>query len=531
MKLPALHLTCLLLCILHLETAQGTGDQNPAKEKKDDEDTVKKEKTDEITEDKHVLVLHDKNFERALQENQYLFVEFYAPWCRHCQALEPVFAEVAAQLKNEGSAIRLAKVDAIEEQELAKEFDVKQFPTLRLFKDGNRANSTDFAGNLHANGLVQWVKRHVGPSAVLLKNEKDAQELIDSHNVVVVGFFKNLKGEKAKEFYEVALKLIDLNFGITKNSKLFKKYAVEKESVVLFKKFDDKRADLPLQEDKVDKQKIINFIQFNRLELVIPFNDANGEIILSLDVKKHLLLFMNYTTDSHLVLLNDYADTARKFREKITFIKVDINDQNNMNMLQFFGISPSDAPVLRLIDVDAMKKYAMSGSVINKKTLKKFCQDALDGILEPFLKSQEIPEDWDEEPVKVLVGKNFDQIAFDKTKNVFVEFYAPWCGHCKQLAPVWEELGEKYENHKNIVIAKMDATANEVEAVTVHGYPTLMYFPAGPERKVLTYDGKTDLKTFIQYLENGGVLPKEKDDQVSGESQKSPDESSSKDEL
>lgn len=54
--------------------------------------------------------------------------------------------------------------------------------------------------------------------------------------------------------------------------------------------------------------------------------------------------------------------------------------------------------------------------------------------------SQELPEDWNAKPVKVLVAKNFNEVVFDETKDVLVEFYAPWCGHCKQLSPIYDQV-------------------------------------------------------------------------------------------
>ena len=54
---------------------------------------------------------------------------------------------------------------------------------------------------------------------------------------------------------------------------------------------------------------------------------------------------------------------------------------------------------------------------------------------------------------------------------------APWCGHCKQLAPIWDDLGEHFKENDDVVIAKMDSTKNKVDGLTISGFPTLKFFP------------------------------------------------------
>ena len=65
---------------------------------------------------------------------------------------------------------------------------------------------------------------------------------------------------------------------------------------------------------------------------------------------------------------------------------------------------------------------------------------------------------------------------------VLIEFYAPWCGHCKALEPTYEKLGEHFKDVEDVIIAKSDATANEFDDIDVQGFPTIKFWPKGEDR-------------------------------------------------
>ncbi|KAK9084310.1 hypothetical protein Scep_030781 [Stephania cephalantha] len=103
--------------------------------------------------------------------------------------------------------------------------------------------------------------------------------------------------------------------------------------------------------------------------------------------------------------------------------------------------------------------------------------------------------------VVVLTENNFDEVVLDKTKDVLVEFYAPWCGHCKNLAPIYEKVAAAYKFEEDVVIANLDADKYKgaAEKYGVSGYPTLKFFPKG-NKAGEDYDGGRDLDDFVSFI-------------------------------
>lgn len=101
-----------------------------------------------------------------------------------------------------------------------------------------------------------------------------------------------------------------------------------------------------------------------------------------------------------------------------------------------------------------------------------------------------------------LTDNNFDDLVIKDTENSwFVKFYAPWCGHCKSLAPDWEELGSMADGR--VKIAKLDATQHTVMAhrYKIQGFPTLLMFPAGEKKEItpVHYNGPRTANDLFEF--------------------------------
>merc|ERR1712226_735854 len=416
-----------------------------------------------------VIVGSADNFYDVLAASSHVLVEFYAPWCGHCKSLAP-------------------------------EFGVGGYPTLKWFK-GDRKNAMDYKGGRKEAEIVSWVTKKSGPPAVPVEGADAATKFKTDNEVAVVGF---VSGDKLDAFNAAGDSFDDVPFGVL-DADAAAALEVAEGQVALLKQFDDGRVNF----DGEGSEALVAFVKAEQLPLVNEFSDKTAPKIFGGDLKQHNLLFAAKSASDYDTIAAAYAESAKSFKGKLLFVLVDCDVEDNKRVMEFFGITEENCPDMRVINMEKnMAKYAPEAADLTTAGITGFVNGVLDGTIKRHLKSEEVPDNSDN-AVKVIVGKNFDELVMDPTKNVFVEFYAPWCGHCKSLAPVWEELGEKYKDHPNIVIAKSDATANEFETVEVQGFPTLKFFPAGGEMQ--DYNGGRTLDDFVKFLEPEGAAEDSED--------------------
>jgi len=447
----------------------------------------------EVVLEEGVMVLDTDNFQGAITDNSMVLVEFYAPWCGHCKKLAPEYASAAATLAEAGSPVKLAKVDATENKELGTQFGVKGYPTLKFFKDGV---AQEYGGGRTADTIVAWLnKKAVGiPN---LDSEKAANDLLAENKVVAIGFFKDLESKEAKAFTTAADALEEVMCAITSNDAVFTLMGVEDDAaVVVMKKFDDLRTQL---EGDITVDSVTAFVGSNSLPLVVDFNTDTAKAIFQGSYKNHLMLFLSQQDPKFEYILNDARKIAKDYKGDVMFVCVTTDEEEHKRVIDFFGIGQEELPTFRITaSEEDMVKYKPEDSSLTEANLRAVLQQFKAGELAPHLKSEDLPADWDAAPVKVLVSSNFASVALAEGKEVLVEFYAPWCGHCKKLAPVWDELGEHFKDDESVVIAKIDMTANELATVSVRGFPTIKLFKA--DNTVVDYNGGRTLEDFIKFL-------------------------------
>ncbi|GJN18732.1 hypothetical protein PR202_gb05926 [Eleusine coracana subsp. coracana] len=482
-----------------------------------DDDLLPESEPDDLPPDQidetHVLVLTASNFSTFLASRRHVMVEFYAPWCGHCQALAPDYAAAAADLAAHHD-LALAKVDATEDTDLAQKYDVQGFPTILFFIDGV---PRDYTGARTKDAIVAWIDNKLGPGVHNLTDLDNAERILTGDDKAVLAFLDTLSGSHSDQLAAASRLEDNVNFYQTSSPDVAKLFhidpAAKRPSLVLLKKEEEK---LTFYGNRILRFSAVALLPFLLVRLAIHcnpcvscrwgvqslchcrlrvckqasfghhtntgncsfyFRQSNQEAGMSLlfTMGGILVTFFFFTHCSFtepllpcfatqillFAVANEsskflpiFKEAAKSFKGKLLFVFVERdNEEVGEPVANYFGIAGQETTVtpcvLAYTGNEDAKKFFLDGEV-SLDAIKKFAEGFLEDKLTPFYKSEPVPESNDGD-VKVVVGKNLDQIVLDESKDVLLE----------ALEPTYNKLAKYLHGINSLIIAKMDGTTNE----------------------------------------------------------------------
>jgi len=345
------------------------------------------------------------------------------------------------------------------------------------------------------------MKKQNLPDVTAIKAD-DFEKFSTSDKVVVVGFVKE-GSDEYKALEANAKELRDqFVFGYIDDAELAKKAGAQVPGIVVYKQFDEGKAVL---EGKITKESIEEFVKVES----VPLMDELGPENYSKYMESGLPLVYLFTTDAEdKKTVGAWCEAiAKKVQGKLNFVYIDAVKFSGHG--KFLGLK-ENWPAVIIQDVKHNTKFPYpQDKKIEKEALEKFIEDFQEGKLEPYVKSQDIPEK-QEDGVYNVVAKTFDEVVLDKSKDVLLLFYAPWCGHCKKLAPTYIEIAKEINEAEGskVLVARMDATENDIPASSpwndLEGFPTVILFKAGDNTPIV-YEGDRSKESIIDFLKKNAV--------------------------
>ncbi|XP_031347999.1 protein disulfide-isomerase-like [Photinus pyralis] len=446
-----------------------------------------------------VVTLTKQNFNSFISTNAYVFVKFYAPTCGYCKLLAPEYSKVGEILLNKGSSVALAEVDATLETSLAKEYGIKGYPTIKLFRNGAPLNYT---GGRTSEEIARWLNKKTGPPAQNLINVVDAKTLIDENEAIAIGFFEDKSSKDARGFLQVADENNEFVFGITSDPDIFREYSANDGDILVYNRFNGRKLHFNLD---LSVNNLHNVLFEISPPLLTEYNVKSVRKFFEGEIKDFLFLFLRKSVPESSNLEEEARSVARSFKGKVLFITVDADKVANKELLDYLEVPMRDVPTMRIVNANHDSTSFIPESYdVTANTIEEFVQSYLNGELYPTSSSEELPDDWNKGTIYKLVGSNFYSVVFDAEKDVLVNFHVPWSRECQGLAPIFAEVSEHLRSDDGVVFAQINVQKNFLKYTRIQSVPTIQLCRRG-DNEIITYEGDFTFEGIIQFLQANGV--------------------------
>ncbi|CAL8238062.1 unnamed protein product, partial [Lota lota] len=396
-------------------------------------------------------------------------------------------------------------VDCTANPDTCRGFGASAYPLLKVFRNGVDAGSYD--GPRTTEGMVHYMKKRAGPDSVLLRTEEDLQAFVNNYDPSIVGFFPPDSAGLPEFLKAAALLREQFRFAHSVDPDLGRPYSLQQHGVLLFRpprlssRFEE---DSVLFKDQVTVAALRRFIRDNLYGLCPHLTLENKDRLRVRD-----LLTVYYNLDYRLnptgskYWRNRVMKVVSRYSSRGLSFAVANKHDFLSELEEDFGLGMSESAELPLVTIQTRlgHKFTMREEFTRDgSSLERFLDDYFSGLLKRFIKSQSVPEN-NNSPVKVVVAESFEDVVNQPDKDVLVQFFSPRCPHCKKLSPVYTELAQQLYLDPNLIIAEMDATANDVPlGYDVQGFPTIYFAPAGKKDQPIRYEGTRELKDLVRFL-------------------------------
>lgn len=249
-------------------------------------------------------------------------------------------------------------------------------------------------------------------------------EFKGADKIVAIAYLPSTTDAPAVQFSAVAeAHRDDYLFGLSTDQETFEAAGVTPPALVVYRTFDEPRSEYPYPVSAITAGEVTDWLKELSVPVLAQVNAENYRTYATSD-KPLAYVFIDPSSEKKDDLLAAIWPVANKYQSKMNFVWIDaIQFGDHAKAL---NLGESKWPAFVVQDVTKQLKYPLDQSVeVTAEAVSNLVQQYLEGKVEPTLKSEPVPESQDE-PVYVLVGKNFEEVVFDDSKDVFIEFYATW---------------------------------------------------------------------------------------------------------
>lgn len=460
------------------------------------------------------------DFDSFREQHASFAVLVYAPWCGHSKALLPEVEKAAAQM----TKVPFFKVDGTEADALATKLDVKGYPTLLFVRRGD-GKPIIYDGLRQARPIADWARAKSEPKVATLTTQAAVESFAKGKSIALVLFAAPASAEaealaavaaSAGEGMPCAMSDADP----TGMSELSSLGALSRPVLVAFASHEDGAAALsPTPTVPLTHASMLAFGLAHRLPYVSAYaSGAVEEALFEARVPLHVLYFHSAAVDTGAHAALRAAGKSLRGRASVATINVADSEE----VASYFDMSPHGSlptPSLLAFSLTHGTKYvhAPSDGALTAEGVVAFATAAAAGDIAPHVRSQpELPASSGN--LVELVGSTFAKVAHDAAKDVLVQFYSPTCGHCRKLQPVYAQVASHFAAEDDVVVAQLDAVANDVVGLEPAGFPTIILYTKANKRGI-EYDGSRDAHDLIQFVTDAragrnhiGGLPPHEDD-------------------